>query len=223
MTTYKWFSFLSILSITVAISSCSKDYGNLNSPTIEQFLQNASRDELNNLVSGTESGLRNNMSFYLDDVGTIGREGYRFSGSEPRYVTDLLGANDAQLSGSNFYINNPWAARYRVIKNSNVLIEAATNSTLISDAERSGYLGFARMIKAYQLLLNLNLTYSNGIRVDVSNPENLGGVLGYEESLSAISALLDSSKNDFASASIIFKLAGFTGFNDAVFPTCIIL
>jgi len=215
MTTYKWFSFLSILSITVAISSCSKDYGNLNSPTIEQFLQNASRDELNNLVSGTESGLRNNMSFYLDDVGTIGREGYRFSGSEPRYVTDLLGANDAQLSGSNFYINNPWAARYRVIKNSNVLIEAATNSTLISDAERSGYLGFARMIKAYQLLLNLNLTYSNGIRVDVSNPENLGGVVGYEESLSEISALLDSSKNDFASSSIIFKLAGFTGFNDA--------
>jgi hypothetical protein len=201
--------------MAVAVSSCSKDYGNLNSPTIEQFLQNASRNELNNLVSGTESGLRNNMAFYLDDVGTIGREGYRFSGSEPRYVTDLLGANDAVLSGSNFYINNPWAARYRVIKNCNVLIEAANNSTLISDAERSGYLGFARTIKAYQFLLNVNLTYSNGIRVDVADPENLGGFLSYEESLSEIAGLLDSAKNDFTSASIIFKLAGFTGFNDA--------
>ena len=64
-----------------------------------------------------------------------------------------------------------------------MLIEAATNSTLISDAERSGYLGFARTIKAYQLLLNVNLTYSNGIRVDVADPENLGGFLSYEESL----------------------------------------
>ena len=58
MTTYKVLSFLLIFSITIALSSCSKDYGNLNSPTIEQFLQNASRNELNNLVSGTESGLK---------------------------------------------------------------------------------------------------------------------------------------------------------------------
>jgi starch-binding outer membrane protein, SusD/RagB family len=195
--------------------SCKKDYGNLNSPTIESFLSNASKDELNNLVSGTESGMRNVINLYLDDAGTLGREGYRFSNSEPRYVTDLLGASSATLSNSNFYITNPWAARYRVVKNCNVLIQAANNSTQISAAQKSGYIGFARTIKAYQLLMNLNLTYTNGIRIDVTDPDNLGAFVTYPDALAAISSLLDSAKTDLGSASVAFILAGFTGFADA--------
>jgi hypothetical protein len=204
-----------VMATAIFFSSCKKDYGNLNSPTIEQFLGNASKSELNNLVSGTESGMRNNIAFYLDDAGIIGREGYRFSGSEPRYVTDLLGANDATLSNSNFYITNPWAARYRVVKNCNTLILAATNSTLISGAEKSGYIGFARTIKAYQLLLNLNLTYTKGIRINVTDPDNLGAFVSYDDGLTAIAAILDSAKTDFATATVTFPLAGFDGLNDA--------
>src|SRR3954463_9739775 len=83
---------------------CKKDYGNLNNATAEDFLKNASKSDLNNLVSGTEAGMRNQLALYLDDVGTIGREGYRFSNAEPRYVTDLPGANNATLGNSNFYI-----------------------------------------------------------------------------------------------------------------------
>lgn len=196
-------------------SSCKKDYGNLNNATVEDFLSNATQGELNNLVSGTESGMRNVLALYLDDVGTIGRELYHFSNSEPRYVTDLLGANDATLSNSNFYITNTWAARYRVVKNCNILIQAATNSKLITDAQRSGYLGFARTIKAYQLLMNLNLTDTNGIRIDVSDPENLGPFVNNIAGLAAISSLLDSAQNDFSNASIAFTLAGFAGFSDA--------
>jgi hypothetical protein len=195
--------------------SCKKDYGNLNNATIEDFLKNASQSELNNLVSGTESGMRNQLNFYLDDVSIIGRETYRFSGSEPRYVLDLLGANSSTLSGSNFYITFPWAAKYRVVKNCNTLIQAASNSTHITDAQKKGYIGFARTIKAYQLLLNLNLTDSNGIRVDVNDPDNLGPLVTYDAGLAAITSLLDSAKNDLSGASVAFTLAGFTGFNDA--------
>src|SRR3954454_9649757 len=103
-------------------TACKKDYGNLNGPTIESFYNNATAAELNNLVSGTESGMRNGISFYLDDVGIIGRECYHFAISEPRYTNDLLGASNAVLTCSNFYITQPWAARYRVVKNCNVLI-----------------------------------------------------------------------------------------------------
>lgn len=204
-----------LLAAVAWYASCKKDYGNLNSPTIEAFLNNASQSELNNLVSGTESGMRNVVNLYLDDVGTIGREGYRFSASEPRYVTDLLGAANATLSGSNFYITNPWAARYRVIKNCNTLIQAATNSKLITEAQKNGYTGFAKTIKAYQLLLTLNLTYTNGIRVDVADADNLGPIVSYDDGLTAIAKLLDSAKTDLASADIPFTLAGFSGFNDA--------
>src|ERR1700712_3548261 len=107
------------LAISLSFTACKKDYGNLNNATVEDLTKNASQSELNNLVSGTESGTRNSLNFYLDDISIIGRETYRFSGSEPRYVLDLLGANDATLSGSNFYITFPWASRYQVVKNCN--------------------------------------------------------------------------------------------------------
>lgn len=205
-----------LLSCTLLLfTACKKDYGDLNGSTIEDVTKNASQSQLNNLLSGTESGMRNALNFYLDDVSVIGREIYRFSNSEPRYVLDLLGANDAKLIGNNFYITTPWAARYSVVKNCNVLIQAATNSTLITDAQKSGYLGFARTIKAYQLLMNLNLTDSNGIRIDVNDPDKLGPFVSYDNGLAAISSLLDSAKTDFANASVAFSLAGFDGFNDA--------
>ncbi len=207
---------LLIISASTLFISCQKDYGNLNSPTVESFLANSSASSLNNLVTGSESGMRTNMALYLDDVGTIGRENYRFSASEPRYVTDLLGADNATLSNSNFYITNTWASRYRVVKNCNTLIQAATNSTLITAEQRAGYIGFAQTIKAYQLLLCLNQTDSNGIRIDVSNPAALGPIVGLNPSLDAIQALLDSGKTALSAGTVIFPLSsGFSGFSDA--------
>ncbi len=196
-------------------ASCKKDYGNLNGPTVEAYQNNATVAELNNLVSGTESGMRNSIAFYLDDIGIIGREVYHFSTSEPRYVTDLLGASNATLSGSNFYISTPWASRYRVVKNCNILISAANNTTLATAAQKKGYTGFAKTIEAYQLLMNLNLTDSNGIRIDVSNPDKLGPIVDYNAALTAISALLNDGMNDLNGADIAFSLAGFGQFSDA--------
>ena len=203
------------LPLLFFVTSCKKDFGSLNGPTVEQFSTNADAGELNNLVSGTESGMRNNIAFYLDDIGIIGREMYHFSGSEPRYVTDLLGATDAVLGGSNFYITNPWAAHYRVVKNCNVLIAAAEGSTSISDAEKTGYIGFAQTMKAYQLLLNLNLTDSNGIRIDVNDPDNPGPFITGDNALKAIAALLDSGNTALQAAAVSFPLAGFGNYSDA--------
>ncbi|MFI5187361.1 MAG: RagB/SusD family nutrient uptake outer membrane protein [Chitinophagales bacterium] len=196
--------------------SCKKEYGNLNSPTVEDYLKDASKDQLNGLISGALSGMRINDGIYLDAVGVIGREIYRFSNADPRYVSELLGSGSTTLNNTGFYITNPWASRYRVVKNCNVLIEAATNSTQISDVEKKGYTGFAKTLKAYELLLNLNLTYSNGIRVDVADPDHLGPILTYDESIAAISSLLDEAKTDLSGATVNFPLtSGFTGLDDA--------
>ena len=157
-----------LLLIAASLPSCKKEYGNLNSPTIEDYTSNASKDQLNGLVTGALSGMRNNDGIYLDAVGVIGRDIYRFSNADPRYITELLGTTP--LDNTGFYLTNPWGSRYRTVKNCNVLINAATNSTLITDDEKKGYIGFAKTLKAFELLLNLNLTYTNGIRVDVSDP-----------------------------------------------------
>jgi len=167
------------------------------------------------LVTGSLSGMRNNEGIYLDVVGVIGREMYRFSNAEPRYVTELLGSGNTTLNNTGFYITNPWGSRYRTVKNCNVLIDAATNSSLIPDDERKGYLGFGKTLKAFELLLNLNMTYTNGIRVDVDDPNNLGPVLSYDESIAAIASLLDEAQSDLTGATIDFPLPGFDGFTDA--------
>jgi len=206
-----------IASILLAIIlfSCKKEYESLNGPAVEDYVKNATPAQLNSLVTGSLSGMRNNENTYLDDVSVIGREIYRYSNADPRFTSDLLGYGNTTLNNTGFYITNPWSSRYRAVKNCNVLLEAATNSTLITDDERKGYLGFAKTLKAYELLLNLNLTYSNGIRVDVADPNNLGPILGYDESITAIAALLDEANTDLGGATINFPMPGFDGFNDA--------
>jgi hypothetical protein len=203
-----------LMLIVASLPSCKKEYGNLNSPTIEEFSSNASKDQLNSLVVGALSGMRNEDGIYLDAVGVIGREMYRFSSADPRYTSNLLGS--APLNNTDFYLTNPWGARYRTVKNCNVLINAATNTTLLSDAEKKGYTGFAKTLKAFELLLNLNLTYTNGIRVDVADPNNLGPIVGYDEAIGDIAALLDEAQTDLNGATVVFPLtSGFTGFEDA--------
>jgi hypothetical protein len=118
------FNIIAFLFLSTAFFSCNKEYGSLNGPAVEDYLKNASKDQLNGLVTGSLSGMRINEGLYLDAVGIIGREMYRFSIADPRYVTELLGSGNTTLNNTGFYITNPWASRYRVVKNCNVLIDA---------------------------------------------------------------------------------------------------
>lgn len=204
-------SFIIFLSSGLLVAglftSCKKEIGSLNGASADDLIKNPTRFELNNLVVGTESGIRSNLDFYLDATGMIGREMYRFAGSEPRYTGDLLGKDNAQPNNNTFYLTNSWNSRYRAIKNCNLLIQGAANSTSITAEQKKGYTGFAKTIKAYELLLNLNLTYTNGVRVDVADPNNPGPFLGYPESLTAIANLLDEGKTDLTGSEILFSLS----------------
>lgn len=188
---------LAMLVLCLALPACEiDDIPDPNNTTIEDIRENTTVGQLNNLVVGAESGMRNALGTYYDAVSVIGREIYRFSASDPRFTTDLLGSGSNVLNNNTFYITNPWSGRYRVIKNLNVLIDILSDNTMVAagkltEEQRQGYLGYAKTIKAHQLLLNLTMTYTNGIRVDVDDPDNLGPVLGRDEALAAIAGLLD--------------------------------
>ena len=189
-----------ILTLTF-FSSCKVDpILDPNNPGIGTISANPTKGEIQNLVTAIESGMRDNMNFYFDDAGVIGREFYRFSTSDPRFTSDLLGKGTAVLDNNTFYITNPFAAKYRVIKNANILLDGLTNTTSsdISDAQRTAGKAYANTIKAYELLIALNLEYDNGIRVDVANPDALGPFLSKDESFNAISGLLDNAYSDLA-------------------------
>lgn len=184
--------FITSALFIVLLSSCElSQLSDPNNPSVD-LVNNASLSELQNLVVGIESGMRNDLGNYYDNVNMIGREYWRFSGSDPRFTADLLGKGTAVLDNNTFYITNPYGSRYRVIKNTNLLIEALEKTqAAISANQKTNALGFAQTIQAYQLLLALNLLHENGIRTDVKDFDNLGAFRSRTEALSDIAALLN--------------------------------
>ena len=215
------FKFVLPLILVLGFSACDiETIEDPNNPSVGAITGDASLSEIQNLVDGIEAGMRINLNFYFDGVGAIGREIYRFSTSDPRFTSDLLGKGSAVLDNNTFYTTNPFAARYRTVKNANILLEASGNSrALTTDAQRNAIRGFSNTIKAYQLLLVWVQQYDNGIRVDVADPNNLGAFVGqgnHQDALRAIGLLLDEGNTQLATAGAAFPFSlsvGFDGFN----------
>lgn len=205
-----------VLCVAVLFTSCDvEEFSDLNGPEVDALIEDLSRGDLQDLVGGVFYSMRQSLGTYFDDVGVIGREYYRFSSSDPRLTADLLGRENAVLDNNTFYITNPWAARYRTVKNINIILQGLDNTTAdFTDAEINATRGFLKTIKAYELLLNLNLTYQNGIRLDVADPDNLGPFVSYSEALSAIRSLLVEAAADLASGGDSFPFAVTAGFAD---------
>ncbi|MBC5993495.1 RagB/SusD family nutrient uptake outer membrane protein [Pontibacter cellulosilyticus] len=205
------------IALSLVFPSCEiEDIPDPNNPTIESVLENAGIPSLNNLVTGTEAAMRIDIGTYYDDVGVVGREYYRFSGADPRFTSDLLGAGNAVLDNNTFYTTRPWNARYRAVKNANILIASANNTNQITEQQKQGYLGFAKTIKAHQLLMNLTLMNENGIRVNVDDPENLGPVVDRAAALTAIAGLLDEAQAHLQGAGETFPFSLSSGYEDLV-------
>lgn len=198
-----------VFAMALAWSACSVDpILDPNNPSTSGITQNASIGELQNLVVGIEGGMRNNLNNYFDAVSVIGREYYRFSTSDPRLTSDLLGKANSTLDNNTFYTTNPFNARYRVIKNANILITALENTKAgISDAQRKAAIAYAKTVKAYELQMVFNQQYENGIRVDVDDPDNPGPFLSKDESLNAIQNLLNEAYTDLKGNDVEFPFS----------------
>ena len=218
MTKMKKLNIFLMFAIGLFLVSCEiEPISNPNDPAQGDVTQDASISELNALTSGIEDLLRSEVGFYYDVVSIVGRDYWFFTGSDPRYTGEVLGKGDSQLDNAGFYGTRPYAARYRTVKAVNLLTEALANTTApLTEAEKSGYLGFAKTMQAYELHLALNLQYQNGIRVDVSDPNNLGAFVSFDEALSYIANLLDDANSDLSAAGDAFRFnltTAFTGFD----------
>ena len=201
--------------VLFALGSCEiEEQIDPNGPSLSGILDNSSILELNTLVNGIQSSMRNGVSLYVTSTGTIARELYLFD-ADPRNLQDLVGLSGRVLDNNTFYLTNPYISRYRTVKNCNILIDAVANAT-IPDSAASGYQGFANTIKAHELLLVLNMLNENGIRIDVDDPDNLGPFVPKPEALVEISSLLDQAVEQLnqAGSGFVFDLSsGFSGFN----------
>ena len=196
------------LALAVLTPGCDlvelEDQPNPNGPALEDVVNNPTEAAIANVAVGVESSARAGLGTYLASVGVIGREYYRFSPSDPRLTADLLGGGSSTLDNNTFYILTPWNARYRTIRNANTMLVALDNNATLADDEKAAARGFAQTWIAYQYLLNLNLTYENGIRFIEPGEDEAGGLVGYDASLDRIAALFDEGAQNLASGSDAF-------------------
>jgi len=212
---YKVKYLLFFIVSLASFSSCNiEDFPNPNGVELGEVLDDPTVGELQTLVTGTEAALREEIGFYYDLVSIIGREYYFFTASDPRFTGEILGRGESMLDNAGFYGTRPYAGRYRTIRNLNVLIQSAQNSSFLTDSELQGYLGFARTLQAFELHIVANLQFQNGIRVDVEDEDNLGPFVTYDEALVEILALLDLAMTNLDAADT-FRFTLSSGFTSA--------
>ncbi|WP_353777335.1 RagB/SusD family nutrient uptake outer membrane protein [Winogradskyella sp. 3972H.M.0a.05] len=196
-------------------SGCQLDeVENPNAPSVESAFSGASQADIQLLATGLEAVMRVDLEFHYDTVSILGREYYDLSGVDPRYTGELL---KGPLDNNGFLTTRAFAAWYKVVKSANILVTAVENSSAgFSDAVKNSYFGYAKTLKAYALLMVANRQFSNGIRLDVADPTNLGPFVSYPEALQAIRDLLDEAAADLSNGGAEFDFnisEGFANFN----------
>lgn len=203
-----------LLPVGLFLTACTIDEQlDPNNPGIDSVLDNASIVQLNNLVTGIEATTRNGFGTFVTASGTIARELYIFD-ADPRNTEDLLGKEDRTLDANTFYLTAPFNSRYRVVKNANLLLDALDNTAAATPAQADGYRGFANTIKALMLSQVLDYLGTNGVRIDVADPDNVGPFVGQDAGYDAILDLFDTAFDQINGSEFAFNLSsGFAGFD----------
>ena len=189
-----------------------------NNPSVEQVLQNATKPEVQNLVTGLEIRNRQYAGGLIPLLGSFGREVWRFDSIDGRFVTEWLGIDgNAETDPAFFGSAAAYATPYSAILQGNLILQTLDNTDQLSEEEKNGVKGYVKTIQAYQFLIPLLTQYQNGIRVDVVDPQNLGPFESYDDALSSIRGLLDEGYQDLQNAggSFFFDLSdGFSDFEN---------
>jgi hypothetical protein len=188
-----------------------------NNPSLGSVSQNATRGQIQSLVTGLEARHRDYVFNVTAMYGSFGREIWYLNASDPRWQTDWLGQANRQPDVNLFQYLPTYTLPYQAIRQAITLIDAANNTApgTLTDAEKAAIPGFAKTIEGYQFLLVLNGQYENGIRMDVADLQNPGPFVPYPEALTRIRTLLDEGFAELGTAgtgNFPFRLtAGFTG------------
>jgi hypothetical protein len=195
------------------------DVPDLNNPGLDELLTNPTRTGVLTAATGLLIGQRGNsgsQNGYISLVGVFGRESYNFDPADPRFVTELL---IGPLNGASpAFGGNLWGAPYANIRNANILLGATALVTGISAPEKEGIRGFAKTIKALDLLYIIGTRDSIGAPIDVdilptgapAPFATRAQVYGY------ITALLDSAATHLGAAGTTFPFAmslGYAGYD----------
>lgn len=209
----------------VCLGACNPfeldDIQDPNNPSVGSVSANASKDQVQRLITGLESRHKGYVANVSQAWNTFGREIWYFGASDPRFQTDWLGLQGRQPDGAYFGFGvtggGSYASPYQAIMQAQLILTVISNTNLITAAEKSAASGFCKTIMAYQFMIPANLVYQNGIRIDVADRLNPGPYVTYDAAMDHALDLLDEGLADLNAAgtgNFPFRLtSGFTGFN----------
>ena len=214
----KFFTLFGLVATLTLATSCEIDPVNdPNNPSLGSVTNNATKAQLQVLVTGLEARHRNYLGNAIQMFGSFGREVFAYFASDQRFTEDWLGLRITETYPDFFGAAGTFTTPFLAVKQANVLITAAEGSSVLTEAEAKGYTGFAKTIKGFQMIWPLMQQFQNGIRIDVNDPLNPGPIVSYEQALANIRQTLEEGANDLKSAGNTFAFSlttGWAGFNN---------
>ena len=209
------------LSLGLLLHACTFDVPDLNRPALDQILANPTPEAVQSAATGLVAGSRADMAErigYVSELGILGRESYVLTGSEDRFVSELLAGKSLDPGTPNFG-GNFWTVPYANIRNANLVLDALPKVSGFTDPEKQSIRGFAKTMMALDLLKVINTRDVNGGAIDVDLPiGQLAPLVGKDAVFARIASLLDEAKANLIAASPAFPFPLGNGFSSFPAP-----
>ena len=192
------------------------DEANLNNPSANDFSVITDLPHLQGLVTGVMRGDRVQNENEIIYGETMGRDGMRLTGSEPRFVTELLGPSS--IDPSDFLGGALWP--YATVRLANIGLHgiAGAPAGLLNAQDKPATLGLVQTIKALIVLRVIESHDTTGapIDVDIDPTGPLAPLRCRNDVLAYVAAVLDTAATNLASGGATFPFVlppGFAGFD----------
>ena len=189
---------------------------NLNNPSASDYSVITDLPHLQALVTGVVRGDRVQNENEIIYGETMGRDAMRLTGSEPRFVTELLGPSS--IDASDFLGGALWP--YATVRLANIGLHgiAGAPATLLNAQDKPATLGVVQTMKA---LLELRVIESHDttgapIDVDIDPIGPLAPLRCRNDVLANVAAVLDTAATNLAAGGTTFPFAlppSFAGFD----------
>jgi hypothetical protein len=156
-------SRLVLALVAVGGVACSFDIANPNSPDI--IGENPNRSQVAASSIGLLIATRSDVADWALDGALLGREAYRFDGSDPRFTGEMMqGPLDP---GSRAFGGDHWAEQYAAIRSANNLLAVIGTASALSAEEQNAVRGYAHTLQAYNFTIILSSHTQDQIPIDV--------------------------------------------------------
>ena len=204
-----------LIALSVLVSgACNFDIADPNNPG--PIGNDPSPSQVGAAVAGIVIASRAGSPGWNLIAGILGREAYRFDGSEPRFISELL---HGPLDPGSGFGGGQWAGNYTAIRSINELLDVIGTASAYSAADQNAVRGFGETMEAYEYL-NVLMGHAEDsipIAVDVPLTAPPAPFVSNDSAFRFVSGLLDAADAHLAAADSAFPAgvtlpSGFAGF-----------